>query len=55
MELLNIKEVMELLHVGRYTATRIIKRSGLAVNKKKGQKLLIEKTALMEYLKDGAL
>lgn len=50
MEILNVQDVMQLLKVGRATATRIIKQSGCAINKRKGQKLLIEKTALLNSI-----
>ena len=50
-QVLTVKDVMQYMGVGRYTATRIIQQSGLAINKRKGQKLLIEKQALIDYLK----
>lgn len=50
MEILNIKEVMKIMQVGRYTATRTIKQSGCAINKGKNQKLLVEKEAFLKYL-----
>lgn len=52
-KVLTVIDVMEVLKVGRYTATRIIKQSGMAINKKKGQKLLISETALNKYLQEG--
>lgn len=52
MKLLTVTDVMKMLSVGRATATRIIKESGKAVNKRKGQKLLISDEALKEYLKN---
>lgn len=48
--ILTVTDVMELLKVGRPTATRIIKTSGYAVNKKKGQKLLISEEGLKRFL-----
>jgi hypothetical protein len=48
--ILTVTDVMERLQVGRPTATRIIKESGYAVNKKKGQKLLISEEGLQKYL-----
>ncbi len=48
--ILTVTDVMERLQVGRPTATRIIKQSGYAVNKKKGQKLLISEEGLQKYL-----
>lgn len=50
MEILTVQDVMQLLKVGRATATRVIKQSGYAINKRKGQKLLIEKTALLKSI-----
>ena len=49
MELLGVKDVMELLGVGRPTATRIIKEIGPLKRPKSGQ-LLISRTALERYL-----
>ena len=51
MEILTVTDVMEYCHVGRAVATRFIKQSGRAINLKKGQKLLITKSALDEYLR----
>lgn len=48
--ILTVTDVMERLQVGRPTATKIIKESGYAVNKKKGQKLLISEEGLEKYL-----
>lgn len=51
MEIFTVKDVMEYCHVGRAVATRFIKQSGRAINLKKGQKLLITKSALDEFLR----
>ena len=50
-KVMTVKDVMQYMGVGRYTATRIIKQSGLAINKRKGQKLLIQYDALVSFLK----
>ena len=53
MELLGIKDVMELLGVGRPTATRIVKESGRALKRKKNQRIYISREALEKYLEEG--
>lgn len=50
VNILTVTDVMARLGVGRATATRIIRQSGKAINKKKGQKLLISDAALDDYL-----
>lgn len=50
MEILNINEIKDLMQCGRYTATRVVKQSGLAINKGKSQKILVEKEAFIKYL-----
>lgn len=50
MRILTVTDVMAELNIGRPTATRIIKNSGKAINKKKGQKLLISDENLYRFL-----
>ncbi|MCR5420474.1 MAG: helix-turn-helix domain-containing protein [Lachnospiraceae bacterium] len=52
IELLTIKDVMELLHIGKYTATRILHKKGCPMlPRKKGEKYLVLKDEFIEWVK----
>jgi len=53
MKLLSIDDVMDLLGVGRATATRIVEQSGAALPRRKGQAYLVVESKLRAYLEAG--
>lgn len=48
MKMLRVEDVMQIVGVGRYTATRIINQNG--PKRKKGQKLMISEAQLKAYM-----
>jgi hypothetical protein len=54
METIGIKEVMQLLQVGRPLATRYL-QTYLGKTRKKGKKYVVVKSHFMKWLEDGGL